>query len=68
MGSIILDKEALYEVLEILKSRTSTVICIREIYQAIIALYRKNEPVDMLTVSEELKRETLWRWSEEEAT
>ncbi len=56
LGSIILDKEALYEVLEILKAEDFYSDMHREIYQAIIALYRKNEPVDMLTVSEELKK------------
>jgi replicative DNA helicase len=56
LGSIILDKEALYEVLEILKTEDFYSDMHREIYQAIIALYRKNEPVDMLTVSEELKK------------
>ena len=55
MGSIILDKEAL-EVLEILSAEDFYSEMHREIYQAVVALYRKGESVDMLTVSEELKK------------
>ncbi len=56
LGSIILDKEALYDVLEILKAEDFYSEMHQEIYQAVIELYRKSEPVDMLTVSEELKK------------
>ena len=56
LGSIILDKEALYEVLEILKAEDFYSEMHQEIYEAIVALYRKGESVDMLTVSEELKK------------
>ncbi|MBR0598338.1 replicative DNA helicase [Sinanaerobacter chloroacetimidivorans] len=56
LGSILLDKDALYDVLEILKAEEFYNDMHKEIYQAIIELYRKNEPVDTLTVSEELKK------------
>ncbi len=56
LGSVLLDKEALFEVLEILKEDDFYSKMHQEIYQAIISLYRKNQSVDMLTVSEELKK------------
>lgn len=56
LGSIILDKEALFEVLEILSPEDFYSEMHREIYRAVVALYRKGESVDMLTVSEELKK------------
>jgi len=56
LGSILLDKEALYEVLEILKPEDFYNEMHKEIYSAIIELYRKSQPVDILTVSEELKK------------
>ena len=56
LGSILLDKEALYEVLEILKPEDFYSEMHKEIYSAIIELYRKSQPVDILTVSEELKK------------
>ncbi len=56
LGSILLDKEALYEVLEILKPEDFYSEMHREIYSAVLELYRKSQPVDILTVSEELKK------------
>jgi replicative DNA helicase len=60
LGSIILDKEALYEVLEILRDDDFYSEMHQEIYRVVRELFRKSEPVDILTVSEELKtRNTL---------
>jgi len=56
LGSVILDKDALYEVLEILKPEDFYNEMHKEIYSAVIELYRKNQPVDILTLSEELKK------------
>lgn len=56
LGSVLLNKEALYEVLEVLKPDDFYSEMHQEIYEAVLSLYRKNEPVDMLTVSEELKK------------
>ena len=56
LGSILLDKDALYEVLEKLKPEDFYNEMHKEIYSAVIELYRKSQPVDILTVSEELKK------------
>ena len=56
LGSILLDKEALYEVLEILKAEDFYSEMHKEIYTAVIELYRKSQPIDILTVAEELKK------------
>ncbi len=56
LGSILLDKDALFEVLEFLKADDFYNAMHKEIYDAVVELYRKNEPVDTLTVSEELKK------------
>jgi len=56
LGSVLLDKDALYEVLEILKPEDFYSEMHKEIYSAVIELYRKSQPVDILTVSEELKK------------
>lgn len=56
LGSVLQDKEALYDVLELLKPEEFYNDIHKEIYQSVLELYRKNEPVDILTVSEELKK------------
>lgn len=56
LGSILLDKEAFYEVMEYLHDDDFYSEMHREIYRAAVGLYRRNEPVDILTVSEELKK------------
>ncbi len=56
LGSVLLDKDALYEVLEILKPEDFYNEMHKEIFSAVIELYRKSQPVDILTVSEELKK------------
>lgn len=60
LGSLLLDKDAMFEVLEILRAEDFYSEMHQEIYRAVLELFRKNEPVDILTVSEELKtRNTL---------
>lgn len=56
LGSIILDKDALFEVTELLKAEDFYSEMHQEIYRAVQELARRNEAVDILTVSEELKR------------
>jgi len=56
IGAAMLSKDALFDILEIVKPRDFYNQMHREIYEAILELYRKNAPVDTLTVSEELKR------------
>ncbi|NLK72251.1 MAG: replicative DNA helicase, partial [Clostridiales bacterium] len=48
LGAVILDKNALIEVIEILKPEDFYSQMHKEIYEAVIDLYRKNEPVDIL--------------------
>ncbi len=54
LGAMILDKEAIIIVSEILKSEDFYKEAHREIYEAVIDLYNKDEPVDLVTLSEEL--------------
>ena len=56
LGSIILDKDTLFEVLEILRADDFYSEMHREIYSAVLELYQRNEAVDILTLSEELKK------------
>ena len=59
LGAIMLDREALLAVLEILRPEDFYREAHRVIYRAIIDLYERNEAVDMLTVTEELRRQGL---------
>jgi replicative DNA helicase len=56
LGSILLNKEALYEVLEVIKAEDFYSEMHQEIYRAVVSLYKKSESADFLTVSEELKK------------
>ncbi len=56
MGAVFLDKEVLFDILEFLKPEDFYSEMHQEIYKAVVELYRRSEPVDILTVSEELKR------------
>ena len=56
LGAAMLDKDALYDVLEELKPRDFYSQNHKEIFEAITELSRRNAPVDVLTVSEELKK------------
>lgn len=56
LGSVILDKDALIEAVEILKPDDFYSEMHKEIYSAVLELYKKNEPVDILTLAEELKK------------
>ena len=60
IGAMLLDKEAVNTALEILKPEDFYKEVNQEIFKAIISLYNRNEPVDLVTLSEELrKRQTL---------
>ncbi|WP_245592089.1 replicative DNA helicase [Clostridiisalibacter paucivorans] len=60
LGSMILDREAIVTASEILDADDFYSEAHREIYSCILSLYNKNEPVDLITLSEELKkRDTL---------
>lgn len=55
IGSILLDKEVLSNVTEIISSHDFYREDHKEIYEAIMDLYERAEPIDLITVSEQLK-------------
>ena len=56
LGAALLSKDALFEVVQIVKANDFYSSIHKEIFEAVLDLYHKNIPVDTLTVSEELKR------------
>jgi replicative DNA helicase len=56
LGAIMLEKDALTSVIDILKPDVFYKDQHRTIYKAIISLFGKSEPVDILTVTSELKK------------
>lgn len=56
LGAMMLDKEAIGKVLEYLDENCFYKEVHRKVFRAIIALDERNEPVDLVTVSEELRR------------
>ena len=56
LGAMILDKEAINTAIEIIRPEDFYKEANGEIYEAIILLFNRNEPVDLITLSEELKR------------
>ncbi len=56
LGGMILDKEAIADAVEIVQSEDFYKEAHREIFEAILSLYDRDQPVDLITLSEELKR------------
>lgn len=56
LGSLLIDPDAIFEVLSFLKSDAFYTTVNRWIYDAILALHQRNEPIDTLTLIEELRR------------
>ena len=56
LGAAMISKEALIDILDALIGEDFYNKAHREIFQSIATLHGKNQPVDSLTVSEELKR------------
>ncbi len=56
LGAAMLSKDALFDVMEVVKPTDFYDENHKEIFQAMIDLNRKNAPVDALTVAEELKK------------
>lgn len=56
LGAMILDKEAINDAVEIIRPDDFYKEANGEIYEAILDLFNRNEPVDLITLSEELKR------------
>lgn len=58
LGSLMLSKEAITTSIEILKSDDFYSDAHSEIYSAVLSVYNRNEPADIVTISEELKKRT----------
>ncbi|HLR21706.1 MAG TPA: replicative DNA helicase [Tissierellaceae bacterium] len=56
LGAMILDKESINTAIETIRAEDFYKDANAEIYKSMIDLYNKNEPVDLVTLSEELKR------------
>ena len=56
LGAIMLEKDAIYDVIEILKPDCFYKEAHARIYQAIMDLSIREEPIDLLTVTQELRR------------
>ena len=56
LGALMLDKEALTDVIDILKKESFYKEDHQQIYQSILDLFEKSEPIDILTVTQELKK------------
>ncbi len=56
LGAMILEKEAINTAIEIIRPDDFYKEANKEIFEAILTLFNKNEPVDLITLSEELKR------------
>lgn len=56
LGALMLDKDALTGVVDILQTASFYVDAHQKIYKSICSLFEKSHPVDLLTVTEELKQ------------
>jgi replicative DNA helicase len=56
LGAIMLEKDALTEVLDVLQFDAFYVDAHQMIYQAMLRLFDRSQPIDLLTVMEELKK------------
>lgn len=56
LGALMLDKDALPIVIDILRGDSFYVDAHKLIYDAMLALFERSQPVDMLTVTEELRK------------
>ena len=59
LGALLIDKEALPKVVEILHADSFYRDAHKNIYHAVIEQYQKNEPADLVTVSDTLRRMNL---------
>jgi replicative DNA helicase len=59
LGSIMMDNESIAKAIEFLEPSHFYRAAHQKIYAAALALYEKNEPVDLITLSEELKRQKI---------
>lgn len=56
LGAMLLDKEAISKVIELIDETYFYKSVHRKVYEAIVKLYEKNEEADLLTVANELKK------------
>jgi replicative DNA helicase len=56
LGAMIIDKEAINTAVETIRPEDFYKEANKEIYETILELYNRNEPVDLITLSEELKK------------
>ena len=56
LGGMLLDRESLPKAVELLKPSDFYKEGHRKIFDSMLALFERNEPVDLLTISEELRR------------
>ena len=56
LGALMIEEKAINDVIDILKDETFYVDAHQRIYRAITFLYQINSPIDILTVSEQLKK------------
>lgn len=59
LGSMLLDREAIIVALEVLKGSDFYKEAHKEIFEAIYDLFNRNEPVDLVTLTEELKKKEI---------
>ncbi len=57
LGAMLMDREVINEVVELLKEDDFYRETHRKIYRGIISLWERNEPVDLVTLSDELNKE-----------
>src|ERR1700741_5108449 len=56
LGAMMLEKEALSQVIDILKPESFYKVAHQSVYRAIVDLFKNSEPVDILTVTTQLKK------------
>ncbi|MBN1405642.1 MAG: replicative DNA helicase [Candidatus Omnitrophica bacterium] len=59
LGSMLLDENAISQAVEILEENYFYNDAHRGIFKAIVSIYTKNKPVDLITVTEELKKSNM---------
>lgn len=59
LGAILIDKEALVETIDVLRVDSFYKESHQHIFQAILDLFEENEPIDIVTVTQELRRKNL---------
>jgi replicative DNA helicase len=57
IGALLIDRDAVAEVIDVLKPESFYIDAHQVIYKAIMVLFEKSAPVDILTVTEQLRRE-----------